>query len=304
MIQNMTDVPANVVWLYFYGDPDGEILKFGYSSDHPEVRKAQHERRGPSDVKMQFLAGVLGHPADEGYLINYWRDYRLSNRREWIHAKEPVRSWLRWFRDQPFVATSIEALDSLSFVDSGEWLPTSERTKDLQLQLFGTLNPWADLNTSEIMEGDYYTDLRITAAARTAMGGIDLDPASCREANEGVHASRFFGIFEDGLSKQWHGRVWLNPPFGRWDVWVPKALNEYNDGAVDQMCIFSTVNTSISQRFHPIVAAANAIWLPNGRFSCWGPKSSNAMEGCIVCYLGDRVDAFRSAFQNMGRVVT
>ena len=60
---------------------------------------------------------------------------------------------------------------------------------------------------------EVYTPAPIIEAARASMGGIDLDPASCAEAQTVVRADRWIGLPDDGLDHDWSGRVWLNPPF-------------------------------------------------------------------------------------------
>lgn len=44
---------------------------------------------------------------------------------------------------------------------------------------------------------------------------FDLDPASPHDHESFVPASTKYTVFDDGLSKPWFGRVWLNPPYGR-----------------------------------------------------------------------------------------
>lgn len=65
---------------------------------------------------------------------------------------------------------------------------------------------------------EHYTPVEIVEAARTVLGGIDLDPASCPMAQEVVRAEAWYGpgspFGEDGLAEPWLGRVFLNPPGG------------------------------------------------------------------------------------------
>ena len=62
---------------------------------------------------------------------------------------------------------------------------------------------------------EHPTPENVVEAARGVLGSIDLDPASSHAMNERIRADRIFTIEDDGLTKAWHGRVFLNPPGGR-----------------------------------------------------------------------------------------
>lgn len=97
-------------------------------------------------------------------------------------------------------------------------------------------------HSSESVE--HYTPENILEAAREVLGGIDLDPASCEEANARVKAVRFFDQEDDGLSREWLGTIWLNPPFGKLKdadgkerssqgVWSRKLRDEVESGRIE-----------------------------------------------------------------------
>ena len=61
----------------------------------------------------------------------------------------------------------------------------------------------------------WFTPPEYVEAAREVMRSIDLDPASCAEANKVVRARTYHSEQEDGLAWLWRGNVFLNPPGGK-----------------------------------------------------------------------------------------
>lgn len=100
---------------------------------------------------------------------------------------------------------------------------------------------------------EHYTPPEVVSVARMAMGGIELDPASCEIANrELVHADRHFTKVDDGLSRVWKAAtVFVNPPGGKYrngipvskgpgessaQVWFYKAVREWQAGNAGAIC--------------------------------------------------------------------
>lgn len=62
-----------------------------------------------------------------------------------------------------------------------------------------------------------------------SLGRFDLDP--CSPVNRPwATADQHFTVLDNGLNQPWHGRVWLNPPFGREAIkWLGK-LRDHGNG--------------------------------------------------------------------------
>jgi hypothetical protein len=76
---------------------------------------------------------------------------------------------------------------------------------------------------------EWYTPPKYLDLVRQVFGGkIDLDPASSELAQETVQATAYFTKDDDGLTKDWFGDVFLNPPFAQHrharPDWTPPEL--------------------------------------------------------------------------------
>jgi ParB family transcriptional regulator, chromosome partitioning protein len=92
---------------------------------------------------------------------------------------------------------------------------------------------------------EWYTPEHIIEAARTVMGSIDLDPASCEYANRIVKAKKIFTIHDDGLYQQWYGNVWLNPPYSQTIEWTRRLRQEYENDKVTQAVLLVNANPEV-----------------------------------------------------------
>jgi hypothetical protein len=153
-----------------------------------------------------------------------------------------------------------------------------------------------------ITPDDYYTPPEIIEAARRALGKIDIDPASHAYANMVVKALTYFTESDNGLTKKWSGKVWVNPPFSDWQAWVPKIIEEWSSGRVEAMCALCGTPTLTSQYFAPIHDNAAGIAIMKRRINFWGGLATSAPSGHAIFYFGSDFAAFAREFSSIGHV--
>jgi phage N-6-adenine-methyltransferase len=152
-------------------------------------------------------------------------------------------------------------------------------------------------------ENEWYTPPEYLGAARAVMGGIDLDPASSDIAQEAVKASIYYTRENDGLSKPWAGRVWMNPPYssdliGRF---VMKLCDHFVDGDVTQAIVLvnDAMETAWAQR---LSEEASAVCFPSARlkFLDLNGKPGAPLQGQAAFYLGQDASRFGHIFASFG----
>lgn len=151
---------------------------------------------------------------------------------------------------------------------------------------------------------EYYTPQAIVEAARLTMGGIDLDPASSKVANRRVKAGQIFTIVDDGLTRAWHGRIWLNHPFGRLTnrPWIAKLAAEYERGNIEAACCITFAATS-ELWFAPLLVRPQCYLSPRTNYHLPnGSIKRGVTKGSVVTCFGKDVEAFRKAFSGLGVV--
>ena len=150
---------------------------------------------------------------------------------------------------------------------------------------------------------EWYTPEEFVEAARSVMGGIDLDPASYAVAQETVKACRFYTKADDGLAQPWHGRIWLNPPYsvGLVDQFVLKLVEEYQTGNVLAAVVLTDNRTDMGW-FHALAAASARLCFTRRRihFHGEGVSASRPENGSAFFYLGPDASGFDRVFARFG----
>lgn len=155
-------------------------------------------------------------------------------------------------------------------------------------------------------ENEWYTPAKYLDLARMVLGAVDLDPASSEMAQATVAAHKYFGVEDDGLSREWHGRVWLNPPYSQPHIenFTRKLVEEVNAGRV-QEAILLTHNYTDTAWFHHAAAHCSAICFTRGRIRFVSPTGEEASptQGQAFFYFGPRPGRFEEHFTGIGFVL-
>ena len=152
-------------------------------------------------------------------------------------------------------------------------------------------------------ENEWYTPREYIDAARAVLGCIDVDPASSLKANETVQARAFFTAQTNGLLHDWHGRVWLNPPYATPLIgqFITHLVRQVKRGNVIEAIVLVN-NATETQWFRDLIGVAAAVCFPTGRVRFWGPNGATGapLQGQAFVYIGERADVFLSKFSEYG----
>jgi hypothetical protein len=144
---------------------------------------------------------------------------------------------------------------------------------------------------------EWYTPPHVIEAVVASLGGIDLDPASNSHSEPVVPAAQHFTAADDGLSSQWFGRVFLNPPYGNTiGLWTGKLRTEYEAGYVDAAIALVPARTD-TQWFRALSSYPRCFL--HGRLSFSGSQYGAPFPSSAF-FLGQELDRFVAAFAHLG----
>lgn len=134
-----------------------------------------------------------------------------------------------------------------------------------------------------------------------ALGEFDLDPCT-PEVMPWPTARRRFTRREDGLSRPWIGRIWLNPPFGREAAKWLARMREHGDGVA-----LVPARTDTRMFFNSVWGHAAGICFIRGRPHFHYPDGARSATGinapvCLIAYGENNLAVIRRC--GFGAIVT
>jgi phage N-6-adenine-methyltransferase len=124
-----------------------------------------------------------------------------------------------------------------------------------------------------------------------AVGRIDLDPCSPGKLHSRVRAARHYTTRENGLLMEWHGRVFMNPPYGRTiGRWVAKARSEVEAGHAEWVIGLVPARTD-TRWWHDHVAGLAHAWLLRGRLAFGDGTTPAPFPSAVVLWGGSLATA-------------
>lgn len=299
-------------FIYFFRTEDRAKVKIGYSED-----PVQRLRDLSVTEVLEWYLVVPGSESQEHALQKHFR--KLHIRKETFALRDELALWLENLRREHYVATSPAELEKAYAPPN--WLPWEERglpstAEQLvfavdageykRTRLASKLDIPRSVQTLRSDCDDWYTPPLYVEAARTVMGGIDLDPASSPKANIHVRATAIWTARDNGLLFPWPGRIWLNPPYGGLQRhFVAHLLSQYAAGATEQAVACLNAHAIETTWFHPLMGRY-PICFTHHRVAFRGPNGEGGQNtgGTAFVYLGPHAAEFADIFREFGAVVT
>ena len=108
---------------------------------------------------------------------------------------------------------------------------------------------------------------------------FSLDPCATKENTK---CNRFYTKENDGLSKDWYGNVFMNPPYGREiGKWVEKAYKEMEKGTIIVGLLPARTDT---RWFHDYIYNKAEIRFLKGRLKFSNSKNSAPFPSMVIIW--------------------
>ena len=156
---------------------------------------------------------------------------------------------------------------------------------------------------NQLVTDERYTPEWILKMVEAILGGIDLDPAA--DPRKRVNAINHFTKEDDGLSKVWSGKIFLNPPFSNSTEWI-KHLSLYClSGSVTEAIILLPVMALSNKSSRLLMHDLASSFLLLERNIAFLDEEYKSMSDSVpfnlaLVYVGNRSDQFLSTTEEHG----
>jgi hypothetical protein len=112
------------------------------------------------------------------------------------------------------------------------------------------------------------------------------------------------------LSREWGGRVWLNPPYSKTDgrsnqdIWSQRLIEEYKAGNVTEAVLL--VKAALGYKWFEQLFDTLPVCLMRERLSFIlddGNDEGQSKQGTAIFYMGNNFNRFYEVFRKYGRVI-
>ena len=257
--------------------------------------KLRAERRA-GELLGEMERGKAGRPAENSrHDVGNFSDYQQALQGAGVEERTAQRWQSIAAVPEPTFEAHLQEVKA-----SNEELTTSGVLRLAHEIKAGAIKPHVALNSGN---NEWYTPSEYIASAHYVMGGIDLDPASSPTANAVVAAKLFYTADDDGLSKSWRGRVWMNPPYSSdlISLFCAKLVEHVRQQEVTEAIVLVN-NATETEWFGQLVTAARAVVFPRGRVRFWKPDGETGapLQGQAILYFGGNAAKFVNVFGGYG----
>ena len=147
----------------------------------------------------------------------------------------------------------------------------------------------------------WYTPPYIVELVVQVLGEIDLDP--CADDGKHISCKRHYTACDDGLIREWEGRVFMNPPYSQPSVWMEKLQAEIKSKRVTEAIALVPAATDTKWLSPVLKSQPVCFWTGRIKFLSedYQPRNS-ARQSHVLVYWGLRKERFREVFEKYGVV--
>jgi ParB family chromosome partitioning protein len=207
---------------------------------------------------------------------------------------------------QPITAARVQSV-------ANDWKHVNEEVKEAkEMPIFSnSISEIIEINkpkahvSNNSGENEWYTPECYIESARLVMGVIHLDPASSEIANKTVNSNLFYTQEDDGLSKEWFGNIWMNPPYSQ--PLIFQFISKLVQSKGVNQAIVLVNNGTETQWGQLLLSNSSAVCFHQGRIRFidkYGNLGQAPLQGQMICYIGSNVNNFINEFKKYGTTYT